>query len=63
MQTKAKKKPPVEEVKEPILVGSWHGKDAYRLAGKRALSVLATSVIYLIAGMLFSFDSLWARAR
>ncbi len=61
MQNKPKKKPPVEEVKKPILTGSWHGRDAWALAGKRALSFLATAVIYLIAGMLMTFDGLWIR--
>lgn len=61
MQTKERKKKPVQEVKKPILIGSWHGKDAFRLALKRLLSVLAVSMIYLIAGVLLGFESLWAR--
>ncbi|MEG1890705.1 MAG: hypothetical protein RSB91_03805 [Clostridia bacterium] len=61
MQTKATKKPKVEEVKKPVLTGSWHGIDAWKLAGKRALSVLAVSVLYLITGMLLSFDNLIMR--
>ena len=32
-----------------------------RLALKRMLSMLAVTVIYLIAGMLLSFESLWGR--
>lgn len=61
MQNKGKKKPQVKEVKKPILQGSWHGKDAWKLALKRALSVLAVSVIYLLVGALLNFESLWAR--
>ena len=54
-------KKPVAQVKKPILKGSWHGKDAWKLALKRMLSMLAVTVIYLIAGMLLSFESLWGR--
>ncbi|MEG2949398.1 MAG: hypothetical protein RR946_01815 [Clostridia bacterium] len=61
MQTKTKKKPPIEEVKKPILTGSWHGKDAWKLAGKRAISILAVSLVYLIAGLLLGFDNLAGR--
>ena len=43
-------KKPVAQVKKPILKGSWHGKDAWKLALKRMLSMLAVTVIYLIAG-------------
>lgn len=57
----AKPKPKVEEVKKPYLTGGWHGQDAWRLAGKRALALLAISVIYLVAGMMLSFDSLIGR--
>lgn len=62
MQSSAKKtKPKIEEVKKPILTGSWHGEDAWRLAGKRALAMLGISAVYLIGGMLLSFDSLVGR--
>lgn len=61
MQAKGTKKRPVEEVKKPTLTGSWHGKDAWKLAGKRALGVLALTLIYLIAGLLLNFESLWGR--
>ena len=54
-------KKPVAQVNKPILKGSWHGKDAWKLALKRMLSMLAVTVIYLIAGMLLSFESLWGR--
>ena len=58
---KGNSKKPVARVKKPILKGSWHGKDAWKLALKRMLSMLAVTVIYLIAGMLLSFESLWGR--
>ena len=58
---KGKPQKPVTLVKKPILKGSWHGKDAWKLALKRMLSVLAVTLIYLIAGMLLSFESLWGR--
>lgn len=61
MQTAAKKKPTVQPVKKPILIGSWHGKDAWKLAGKRAASVLLLSLLFLLAGMLLSFEALWPR--
>ena len=59
---KGNSKKPVAQVKKPILKGSWHGKDAWKLALKRMLSMLAVTVIYLIAGMLLSFESLGAPA-
>ena len=61
MQTKGTRKPQVEEVKKPVLTGSWHGHDTWKLAGKRALSILAISLVYLIAGLLLGFDSLFGR--
>ena len=60
-KAKGNPKKPAAEVQKPILIGSWHGRDAWKLALKRMLSVLATSVIYLLGGMLLSFDSLWGR--
>lgn len=62
MQNKNTKKPQVQEVKKPILTGSWHGHDAWKLAIKRGLSILAVTVIYLFASvLLMSFDSLIGR--
>lgn len=62
MQSSAKRtKPKVEEVKKPIITGSWHGEDAWRLALKRALAMLGISLLYLIGGLLLSFSSLWGR--
>ena len=56
---KGNSKKSVAQVKKPILKGSWHGKDAWKLALKRMLSMLAVTVIYLIAGMLLSFCLLY----
>lgn len=61
MQNKGTRKPPVEEVKKPILQGSWHGRDAWKLALKRMLSMLAVSLVYLLVGALLNFESLWGR--
>ncbi len=62
MQSPAKKaKPKVEEVKKPVLIGSWHGEDAWRLALKRAIALLCISLVYLIGGIILSFDSLVGR--
>ena len=47
MQNKGKQKKPIEIVHKPIISGSWHGKDANRMAFKRFLSVLATTAIYV----------------
>ena len=57
MQNKAKK--PVELVKKPIIPGSWHGKDAWKMARKCALFVVLVTFVYLFAGMLFAFDGWW----
>ena len=61
MQNKTNKKKPVEIVQKPIVSGSWHGKDAWKLAFKRALVMFAIVAVYLISGIMFAFDSLWAR--
>jgi len=60
MQNKGTKKP-VELVRKPIIQGSWHGKDARRIAVKRGLSVLATTAIYLFGSLFLGFDALWGR--
>lgn len=59
MRNNAKKIP---EVKKPILLGSWHGAEALRMARGVALSVLIVSLIYLVLGLLLSFDNLVIRA-
>ncbi len=62
MQNKGtKKKAAIKEVRKPILTGSWHGKDAWKLALKRALAMIALTAVYLIMGMLLTFDSMWGR--
>ncbi len=61
MQKNKGNQKPVEIVHKPIIPGSWHGKDARKLALKRFLSVLATTVIYLFGSILLSLDALWGR--
>ena len=60
MQTKAKK-PIVQEVRKPILTGSWHGKDAWRHGMRYMLTVLLIGLIYLLACSILGFDSLAGR--
>ena len=55
MPTKNKK--PIELVKKPTLEGSYHGKDAYRLAGKRTLSMVFIAIAYLMLGLMGALDS------
>lgn len=62
MQQSKQKKPPLQEVKKPILKGSWHGKDAVRLGGKVMANLLMVTVLFLLLGTLTSFDSLILRA-
>lgn len=61
MQNKGKNKKPVEVVRKPIVRGSWHGSDAWKLAWNRGLTMLAVTFFYLVAGILLTFDSLWGR--
>ena len=61
MQNKAKQTKPVQLVRKPIIPGSWHGRDAWKLAFKRMLSFIGITLLYVIAGALLSFNSLWAR--
>ena len=61
MQNKGKQKKPIEMVKKPIVPGSWHGKDANKMAFKRYLSVLATTAIYLFGSIFLGFDAMWGR--
>ena len=42
MQNKGKQQP-VELVHKPIITGSWHGKDAWKLASKRMLRAAGVS--------------------
>lgn len=59
MQNKGKQQ--VEIVHKPIIRGSWHGKDARKIAFKRFLSVIATTAIYLFGSILLGMDVLWGR--
>lgn len=61
MQNKGKNKKPIEPVRKPIIQGSWHGKDAWKLARGRGFTMLALTFFYLIAGILLTMESLWAR--
>lgn len=62
MQKKSNPQKPVEWVKKPIIPGSWHGRDAWKLALGRMLTFVGISLVYLITGALLSFDSFWLRA-
>jgi len=61
MQNKAKNKKPVEIVRKPIVQGSWHGKDAWKMVGPRVLTMLLVTFFYLVAGLMLTLDSLWGR--
>lgn len=61
MQNKGKQKNPIEIVHKPIIHGSWHGKDANKMAFKRCLSVMATTAIYVFGCVLLGFDAMWGR--
>lgn len=50
-------KQPVKPVVKPFLRGSWHGKDAKRKGFRLILSILFISFLYLLLGVLLSFDS------
>ena len=56
-----KQKKPVPEVVKPVLIGSWHGKDAVQQGFKVMLNIIFVSVVYVILGLLLSFDSLLLR--
>lgn len=55
------KKEPQPRVTLPYLTGSYHGKDAWRLAGKRLLSIVEVSLLYFLGSLLTSFNSLAGR--
>ena len=55
----AKKK--VKPVVKPYLLGTWHSKYATRKGYKLMLSILFVSFLYLLLGVLLSFDSLTLR--
>lgn len=47
----------IQPVVKPYMRGSWHGRDAVRKGLKMILSVLFVSILYLVLGLLLSFDS------
>ncbi len=47
----------VKPVVKPYMRGSWHGRDAVRKGIRMILSVLFISILYLVLGLLLSFDS------
>ena len=49
-------KQPIQEIKKPVLLGSWHGKDAYRLGRRLFFNILAVSLVYLILSLLLNFN-------
>jgi len=51
----------IPEVRKPVLTGSWHGKDAYRLGRKVMLGTLMVSVVYPLLSIMLSFDSIAVR--
>ena len=55
------KKEPPPKVVLPYVTGSFHGKDAWRLALKRLASVLEVSLFYFLGSMLTNFNSLPGR--
>lgn len=61
MQKKSAKAKSSQSVEKPILIGSWRGKDVFQKGQKLSLSILAISVLYLLLGMMLSFDSLVLR--
>lgn len=61
MQKKSNSKKPVEWVYKPIIPGSWHGRDAWKMALRRMLTFVGISLIYLITSALLSFESFWLR--
>ena len=53
---------PVKPVVKPYLRGTWNGKDAKTKGLRMILSILFISFLYLLLGVLLSFDSLALRA-
>lgn len=57
MQQKRKKSQQPELVVKPILIGSWHSKEALRLVPKRFLSTLLVAVVYVFFSVMAGFDN------
>ncbi len=53
---------PVKPVVKPYLQGSWNGRDAKQKGIKMILSILFVSFLYLLLGVLLSFNSVALRA-
>ena len=58
MHHSRKKRMPAQEVKRPILIGTWHGRDAYQLGFRAMISMVTATVGYLLLGTMFGFDSI-----
>lgn len=56
-----KKAEPVQPVVKPILMGHWHGRDASQKGRKVMLNLLFVTFMYLVLGLLLSFDALLLR--
>ncbi len=54
-------KKPVKPVVKPYLLGSWNGKDAKQKGFRLILSILFISFLYLLLGVLLSFNSFLLR--
>ncbi|MFH1512694.1 MAG: hypothetical protein ABIG45_05030, partial [Bacillota bacterium] len=52
---------PTKPVIKPYLRGSWHGREATRKGFKLIFSILFISFLYLLLGLMLSFDSLVLR--
>ena len=51
----------IKPVIKPYLMGSWHGKYAFHKGVKMTVSILFISFIYVLLGLMLSFDSLALR--
>lgn len=52
---------PLKPVIKPFLRGSWHGRYATRKGTRLSLSILFISILYLLLGLMLSFDSIILR--
>lgn len=51
----------VEPVKKNTAPGSWHGRDAWKLALKRFLAILAICAVFFLASLMLYFDLAWVQ--
>lgn len=56
MQQKTKNSQQPEPVVKPILIGSWHSKEAFKLVPKRFLSILLVGIVYVFFSVMAGFD-------